>query len=173
MASKFTANISQTLSRWVRMMGIGQSYPGYRASLQDQDAMVPEKKFHLAIQRECARADRNGHGFSLVIFDIGDSGMQGELAQQLVTVLQQRLRMTDEAGWFSSRYVGVILYGTPLKEGAWRFANDIWELMSKHTEEPPQCTVYSYPADWRHIEVGLPAAQPRQRQADQTTVATK
>lgn len=122
-------------------------------TIQEQDTMIPEKKFHLAIQRECARADRNGNGFSLVIFDVGESNEQNEVADQLIDVLQKRLRLTDEAGWFGKRYVGVILYGTPLKEGAWRFANDVWDLMSEYTEEPPQCTVYSYPADWRHVDV--------------------
>ncbi len=163
MAFKCPSNIRRLLSSWA-----ARYKPHQTTISQEQEFMIPEKKFHLAIQRECARADRNGHGFSLVIFDVGESGQGGEVAQQLIEVLTQRLRVTDEAGWFSDRYVGVILYGTPQKEGAWRFANDIWDLMSKHTEEPPQCIVYSYPADWRHIDVQTAQTQAKHRQADQT-----
>jgi len=162
MASLFPTNILRATLSWVKHK-LCQNYQIFQ---QDQEAMIPEKKFHLAIQRECARADRNGNGFSLVIFDIGEAGEQGETAQQLIDVLQRRLRLTDEAGWFGKRYVGVILYGTPLKEGAWRFANDVWDMMSEYTEEPPQCTVYSYPSDWRHVEVDTSPAQFKQRKMD-------
>ncbi len=162
MTSVFSANTLRVPFSWIRQ----KLCPNYPSSPQDPIMMMAEKKFHLAIQRECARADRNGHGFSLIIFDIGDVGEHSEIAQQLIEILEKRLRLTDEAGWFGKRYIGVLLYGTPLKEGAWRFANDVWDMMSKYTSQPPQCTVYSYPADWRHVELETSPIQFKQRTRD-------
>ena len=57
--------------------------------------LVTEDVFKHHLQRECALADRNGHGFSLLLFQMDGENELQTYAQQLAKVLQQRLRRTD------------------------------------------------------------------------------
>jgi hypothetical protein len=111
-------------------------------------------KFHLAVQRECARADRNKQGFSLVVFDVGEQRGADSLVEKLLISLQKRLRSTDEMGWFDKNFIGIILYATPIKEDALVFSHNIWHSLKISTTEKnyPKCSVYSYPIDWRNIK---------------------
>ncbi len=123
--------------------------------LRDLSSSISQTpKFHKAIRRECARSDRNGQGFALVVFDLEDIQTHKKSSQALLTILRHRLRSTDEAGWLNLRYVGVLLYGTVEKEDAWRFVNDVWERVAQ-IAEPPKCSVYLYPHDWRPIDESL------------------
>lgn len=100
--------------------------------------------FSLILERERARADRNGHGFSLVTFDVGDGhARHAGLVQQ---VLANRIRLTDELGWYDDRRIGVLLFNTP-GEGAWNYANRVREALSPAARDP-EFSVYTYPANW-------------------------
>ncbi|MDM8546147.1 hypothetical protein [Candidatus Venteria ishoeyi] len=116
--------------------------------------LLSEKKFLIAIQRECARSDRNRQGFSLVIFDVGQNHANNNpVTCALLDALGKRLRITDEAGWFKEHYIGILLYATPIKESAWLFVNAIWNILEEKLDASPKCIVYSYPEDWRYIEI--------------------
>ena len=101
-----------------------------------------QEEFHAILIREKARADRNGHGFSLVAFELSEF----EDTSNLVAQVKQRIRTTDEIGWFDHHTLGVFLYNTPAM-GAWQFVNNSSgnkdDLFSTY-----KCNVYSYPNEW-------------------------
>jgi hypothetical protein len=101
-----------------------------------------QEEFHDILVREKARADRNGHGFSLVAFETPDH----EDFSSFVAKIKQRIRMTDEIGWFEHNTLGVFLYNTSA-QGAWQFVNNNSE---KRDDQFPagKCSVYSYPNEW-------------------------
>lgn len=106
------------------------------------EGFCSQNEFHAILAREKARADRNGHGFSLVAFEVSGK----EDISKLVKHLQNILRISDEIGWFANNTLGILLYNTSAV-GAWQFVNknkiktdDIFSLYN--------CSVYSYPNDW-------------------------
>ena len=68
--------------------------------------------FRDSLRRECARADRTGREFSLLMLAPSPSGASATLA-----LLERRLRETDEVGWMEGGAVGALLTDTP-REGA-------------------------------------------------------
>ncbi len=114
--------------------------------------------FSYVLERERARADRNGHGFSLVTFKVGN---KPESVDRLKQVLTDRLRLTDELGWYDDERLAVLLFNTP-RDGAWNYANRVQAALLSG-DPLPQCSVYTYPAAWSgsESEVTDPAeAQP-------------
>jgi lipopolysaccharide/colanic/teichoic acid biosynthesis glycosyltransferase len=115
--------------------------------------------FTLVLERERARADRNGHGFSLVTFKVGEGNQA--TADRLKQVLADRLRLTDELGWYDDERLGVLLFNTP-REGAWNYANRVQAALLQTAplqtaplqaallpvDPLPECGVYTYPAAW-------------------------
>lgn len=119
-----------------------------RQLCQSAHHIASENKFHQALRRESARSDRNGQGFSLVIFEV--ESIHHPSAQPLIEVLRYRLRGTDEAGWLGcQKYVGVILFATPQRQGAERFVHDIFQKLSSNIKMLPPYQIYLYPKDWR------------------------
>lgn len=104
------------------------------------------ERFRVLLERERARADRNQHQFSLVVFNIGNPEADGTEVQHLTQVLTNRIRLTDEAGWFGNQRIGVLLPDTSAA-GAWRLADDVCQAVAAKVS-PPECTVYNYPSSW-------------------------
>ena len=121
---------------------------GCAGKLQAPDA------FGAAIRLEQARVDRNEHAFSLVVFEASDPVRQAQgrhetdtsVTHLLVRSLSDRIRSTDEIGWFDDRHIGVLLPYTS-REGAHRFVEDISNSMGPDAL-PPKYTIYSYPSHW-------------------------
>jgi hypothetical protein len=119
-----------------------------RQLCQSAQHISSESKFHQALRRESARSDRNGQGFSLVIFEV--ENIHQPIAKILIEVLRYRLRGTDEAGWLGGqKYIGVILFATPQRQGAERFTQDIFQKISSQVKNLPPYQIYLYPKDWR------------------------
>lgn len=119
-----------------------------RQLCQSAHHIASESKFHQALRRESARSDRNGQGFSLVIFEV--ENIHRPVAQALIEILLYRLRGTDEAGWLGGqKYIGVILFATPQRQGAERFAQDVFQKISSKINILPPYQIYFYPKDWR------------------------
>ena len=106
------------------------------------DEICSQEEFHSILVREKARADRNGHGFSLVAVDVSSYADIASIAEEL----RQRIRTTDEIGWFDQNTLGVFLYNTAAL-GAWQFVNN---SRKKANDAFPisKCSVYSYPNEW-------------------------
>ncbi|MCP4697876.1 MAG: hypothetical protein GY862_13645 [Gammaproteobacteria bacterium] len=125
-----------------------------------------EKDFYRLLERECARTDRSGIGFSLVIFDMGETEVRNIPTHRLLRMLVKRTRFTDELGWLNGQNVGVILCGTVTHKSAQIFANNIWEMIASPGPSP-ECDVFIYPHDWRNVDhcaqgsrkTWMPAAQ--------------
>ena len=120
-------------------------FTGLSKDLVGQDLVADicsQEEFHSILVREKARADRNGHGFSLVAIEASNMENSSSLTERL----QQLIRTTDEIGWFDHNTLGVFLYNTSAL-GAWQFANN----SRKKTGDCfsiSKCSVYSYPNEW-------------------------
>ena len=147
---------------------------GRRAPRQFGGVLQPVERMRQILDRERARADRTGDEFSLLWFLTGaghnGSPREGEATlRQLIRVLRQRLRSTDEIGWLENRDVGVVLPSTPAR-GAWKVADDI-RLCFPARRPVPECRVYTYPSDWRATGQGEAGTDVRLADADRTVHA--
>ena len=120
-------------------------FTGLSIDLAGQDLVADicsQDEFHSILVREKARADRNGHGFSLVAIEVSNLEDNPSLTERF----QQLVRTTDEIGWFDHNTLGVFLYNTSAF-GAWQFVNNskkkTGDVFSK-----TNCSVYSYPNEW-------------------------
>lgn len=102
-----------------------------------------QEEFHSILVREKARADRNGHGFSLVAVNVYNNKDARSIAKEL----KQRIRTTDEIGWFDQYTLGVFLYNTSAL-GAWQFVNNSKIEGGDDGSSLMNCSVYSYPNEW-------------------------
>ena len=110
------------------------------------DGIRSAQEFRAILDRERARVNRNGHEFSLVVFDLGSVNQDSAHARRLADVLSHRVRATDEIGWFDERRIGVALpYTAP--EGALKVADDVCQTISTRALAPSY-TVYTYPSRW-------------------------
>ena len=100
----------------------------------------------IAVQRETARADRNGAQFALVLFRTRNKDLQSLSNIRLAKIVLHRVRATDDVGWFDERHLAVLLPDTA-PAGAWRFADQVCTLISAKGTRP-LCSVYSYPTLW-------------------------
>jgi lipopolysaccharide/colanic/teichoic acid biosynthesis glycosyltransferase len=104
-----------------------------------------DKNFLQVIKRERARADRGGTYFSIVVFKIDNSKLNGTSIKQLLTLLTKRLRLTDELGWINQKRIGVLLFNSGAND-AFRFAAKICDELSQILA-PLDFNVYTYPND--------------------------
>jgi lipopolysaccharide/colanic/teichoic acid biosynthesis glycosyltransferase len=108
--------------------------------------ILSEKAFQRILLRERARTDRYGEMFSLLIFDTGK--FNGKQAKEFAIsdIICQRVRPTDEVGWFKKARLGVILPSTPYK-GALKLANDICQQIRTRERATAVFQIFSYPDD--------------------------
>ena len=71
-----------------------------------------EKRFRAAVEKERLRTHRNGNPFSLLIFQPNNGKSPDAEFQKLVKFLTNRLRATDEIGWYSENALSVLLPDT-------------------------------------------------------------
>jgi len=102
------------------------------------------EQFSAILERERARADRNEHQFSVVVFETVGAKAHSAEAQHLVHVLTKRIRFTDQLGWFDSHRIAVLLPETPAA-GAWKLADDTCTALGTDGRFP-ECNVYTYPS---------------------------
>ena len=107
--------------------------------------MPAPDEFHALIARERSRSDRNGNIFSMIAFRFGLPGVTAHTRRQLVNELYNRLRDTDELGWYDDQHIAAILpyanaetadrIATSICRRSGLTGNDIYE-------------VYTYPESW-------------------------
>jgi len=109
------------------------------------------ESFRLILERERARAERTGHVFSLVVFDSNNGkGNEAIILGQLGSVLLQKVRMSDEVGWFDEeKSIGALLPGTSA-EGAWQFIDIVRDRMGDAAAGLLN-TVYTHPYSWNDL----------------------
>jgi hypothetical protein len=107
------------------------------------DGIRSADEFRAILNRERARVDRNGHAFSLVVFDAFDDVKDSSFARHLADVLSRRVRAIDEIGWFDGR-IGIVLpYTTP--DLAWKLPSDVCRMLGTEALSASY-SVYSYPS---------------------------
>jgi lipopolysaccharide/colanic/teichoic acid biosynthesis glycosyltransferase len=109
------------------------------------EELVPREVLDLLIRRECARADRNGREFSLVLFRVKNQKRTSVSTQRLARTILSRARLTDEVGWFSDHYICSLLPDTSV-QGAQIFMNSVCEMVERKGTRP-LAVVYSYPGN--------------------------
>ena len=132
--------------------------------------LLSVRQFQRLLARERARSDRSGDRFSLLVFSPQSTTDAPTLQLELIRSLCRRLRLTDEAGWFDRRRIGVVLPATPPR-GAWKLADDVcgqWDAESK-----PDCKVYCYPSDSAQFDQSITHRRTEAKTSDTsaTTVA--
>jgi lipopolysaccharide/colanic/teichoic acid biosynthesis glycosyltransferase len=108
------------------------------------EVAAPMVMDHL-VRRECARADRNGEAFSLVLFRVGRSKRRARLACRMERTMLKSARLTDDIGWLGDEHIAALLPDTK-PDGARAFADKVADAIAKHHARP-LATVYSYPRD--------------------------
>ena len=109
------------------------------------DCLLPPRDFHLVVERERGRSDRNGDPFSLLVFAATGEKTARATMLRLAEILRHRLRITDQAGWLDGGRIAVVLPST-LPHGARVLANDIVATFPKD-RVPPVCDVHRYPGE--------------------------
>jgi hypothetical protein len=113
--------------------------------------LLSAEQLNQAIMRETARVDRRGDGMlSLVLFRLSPAGGHNRRrrmsisAVRLARTILQRIRVTDDVGWFDDQHLGVLLPDTS-PAGAGRLAQEVCQIVARRGPRP-LCTMYSYPA---------------------------
>ena len=127
--------------------------PGSQAN--ELSSIQPQELFRTSILRERRRVDRNQHMLSLLLFNIGDPEANSVAEQYLAHILTNRIRSTDEVGWFDSKHIGIILPYTSTG-GAHKLADDICEAVTPKASIL-EYTVHTYPSNWFPDGGGPPA----------------
>ena len=110
-----------------------------------QSMLTPEQ-MNIAIHRESARVDRNGGEFALVLFRVRRKDYTALSNVRLAKMILNRVRATDDVGWYDDNHLGVLLPDTTAN-GAWRFADQVCGLASRRGPRP-LLSVYCYPTKW-------------------------
>jgi len=129
-------------------MRIKRFVPGGQAN--ELSSIQPQELFRTSILRERRRVDRNQRMLSLLLFNIGDPEANSVAEQYLAHILANRIRSTDEVGWFESKHIGVILPYTS-RGGTHKLADDICKAITSKAS-PPEYIVYTYPSNWFSID---------------------
>ena len=96
------------------------------------------------LRRERMRTDRNGDPFCLVTFLAREQESAEDTFVNLVKILKQRLRYTDDIGWLDADHVAAVLPSTPLP-GAMKVVDDVCRIFPTDSW-PPLCAIYCYPS---------------------------
>jgi lipopolysaccharide/colanic/teichoic acid biosynthesis glycosyltransferase len=116
------------------------------------------------IRRESCRADRNGHEFCLVLFDLGSRARSTLSCYRLVRAALGRARSTDVVGWFAEGTLCAVLPDTP-PDGASVFAKGVCALVAGRMPRP-RAVIYRYPGDQRPAPSPEPQPLPSRRLLD-------
>jgi lipopolysaccharide/colanic/teichoic acid biosynthesis glycosyltransferase len=93
------------------------------------------------LHRECARCERNGHEFSLVVVSVAENDCSRAVAR-VARLLCRESRATDEIGWYDAGRLCVVLPDTA-DQGAIAFVRRISESASRGGVSPI-CNVLGY-----------------------------
>jgi len=108
-------------------------------------AISSEKVFHEKLKIERSRTHRNGHEFSLVVFDLGGLPVDTIKQNKVVQTISGRIRGIDYIGWYNQNKLGVILPYTSAK-GAKEFSKNIIFSIDNVRKEA-KYTVVTYPPE--------------------------
>ena len=82
----------------------------------------------------------------MVVFGTGAGSRRSAAVRNLVDILAQRIRPTDDIGWLEDGRIAATLPHT-LPDGAWKFVENVRRALGG-SASTPDCTVYTYPSHW-------------------------
>jgi hypothetical protein len=90
--------------------------------------------------------DRKGaKDLSLVLFRLPAARPTRLSAARLAKTILERIRVTDDVGWFDQAHLGMLLPDTSVA-GAWRLAQEVCDAVAERCGVRPLCSMYTYPA---------------------------
>ena len=104
-----------------------------------------EKEFIKIIENERARAERNDHCFSLILFDTAAIGLKPGTIGPFAQKIRLRIRQVDQIGWYDHQRIGLVLPYTS-NVGACQLAAYICSDVEM-SYSPSICHVNTYPLD--------------------------
>jgi hypothetical protein len=93
------------------------------------------------ILRERELVARGRPPFCVLLFEVGDPGLDPRPCRTLIRVLRRRLRVADATGWLTRGCVAVLLSATD-RDGALALAADVERLLAQAGTAVP-CTLDS------------------------------
>jgi lipopolysaccharide/colanic/teichoic acid biosynthesis glycosyltransferase len=108
--------------------------------IDSNSAIYPVDEFRKILTRARAQADRNGHCFSVVVFEsVNRDGVSVD-PNELAKMIGRRIRATDAIGWFDEERIGIYLFDMP-SNGAHKIA----QLLCQQDNSALIHRVYTYP----------------------------
>ena len=104
-----------------------------------------EEEFIRIIENERARAERNDHCFSLILFDTAAIGLKPGTIGPFTQKIRHRIRQVDQIGWYDNQRIGLVLPYTS-NIGACQLAAYICSDVEM-SYSPSICHVNTYPLD--------------------------
>lgn len=131
------------LADWLRgvMMPFLPAAPGVRPPF-----IRGCEEFHFLLLREKVRADRAQRPMSLVLLEVAAERWDTMSPTALSRQLHERVRLTDEVGWFDAKTLGIILPDTPA-EGAQALAQSLASTLGD-SSQGLRWRIHTYPDDW-------------------------
>jgi lipopolysaccharide/colanic/teichoic acid biosynthesis glycosyltransferase len=132
-----------TLAGWLR----GMMMPFVPTSAGARPPFIRGcEEFHFLLLREKVRADRAQRPMSLVLLEIAPERWDTVSPTAVCRRLLDRVRVTDEVGWFDGKTIGIILPDTPA-EGAESLAESLAKELGE-SAHGLRWRIHSYPDDW-------------------------
>ena len=131
----------------MHLLNIRKGFNSITETLKIKSAgqICSKEEFVKIIENERARADRNNHYFSLILFDIASIGIEKVAIERLIESISRRIRKIDNVGWYDNQHIGVILPYTS-DHGARKFAALICYALEV-SDATSICNIYTYPSD--------------------------
>jgi lipopolysaccharide/colanic/teichoic acid biosynthesis glycosyltransferase len=122
--------------------------------------LLTVQRFRTTMLRERARSDRSKLPFAVVLFSLLPGSDSGRHINRLLKILRDRVRLTDDLGWYSAKELGVILPDTD-DDGATHFAEKIIYAVTRAGLHGLQHGIFIYPEIWdSHGDDDDPEKQP-------------
>ena len=102
-----------------------------------------DKIFHQRLKVERSRTHRNGHAFTLIVFDIKNLQVNRDRRDRIIKTITNRTRDIDQVGWYDKKRIGAILPYTSA-EDAKNFSKKIIDSINMLQKES-KCTSITYP----------------------------
>lgn len=110
-----------------------------------REQICSEKELIRIIENERARAERNDHCFSLILFDTAAIGLKPGTIGPFAQKIRHRIRQVDQIGWYDKQRIGLVLPYTS-NVGACQLAAYICSDVEM-SYSPSICHVNTYPLD--------------------------
>ena len=112
-----------------------------------------KKIFCQQLKIERSRTHRNGHGFSVVVFNLRELRLKKKNVVRMIDTINSQIHDYDHIGWYGRKKIGVILPYTSSKE-AKEFFKNIMDSFN-NVRQASKYTLVTYPPEMKPSEEKL------------------